>query len=71
MAKTEALDCVEVKRRAQRALLSEIRGASLKQELEALHRLAEESPLWKRLRKATRVPAARPTTTAGKQRRSG
>ena len=30
MTKTENLDCVEVKRRAQRELLKEIRGGSLK-----------------------------------------
>lgn len=71
MAKTESLDCVEVKRRAQRALLEEIRGTSLREEFEALHRLAEESPLWKRLRKSVRVPTARSAVTSGNQRKTG
>ncbi len=71
MAKTENIDCVEVKRRAQRALLSEIRGTSLMKEFEALHRLAEESPFWKRLRQAKRVPAKKSAATSGKKRKAG
>jgi len=61
MSKTENLDCVEVKRRAQRELLKEVRGGSLKDEMHAMHRLAEESPLWKKLRRAKkRARAAKP-----------
>ena len=71
MEKADGLDCVEVKRRAQRELLKEIRGASLKQELEALHRLAGESPLWKRVRRPTRVSAAKSKTTTDKRRKTG
>jgi len=69
MAKTENLDCVEVKRRAQRELLKEIRGGSLKDELQAMHRLAEESPLWKKLRRAKKkTRAAKPPE---KRRKTG
>ncbi len=64
---TENLDCVEVKRHAQHTLLREIRGKSLREELAALHRLAEESPFWKRLRKSGRVSAAKSDTAAGKK----
>jgi len=69
MTKTENLDCVEVKRRAQRELLKELGGGSLKDELQAMHRLAEDSPLWKKLRRAkkkTRV--AKPSE---KRRKTG
>jgi len=69
MTKTENLDCVEVKRRAQREILKEIRGGSLKDELQAMHRLAEESPLWKKLRRAKKqTRAAKPSA---KRRKTG
>lgn len=71
MTKTENLDCVEVKRRAQRELLKEIRGGSLKDELQAMHRLAEESPLWKKLRHAKRKTATRTTGPSAKRRKTG
>jgi hypothetical protein len=71
MTRTENLDCVEVKRRAQRELLKEIRGGSLKDDLQAMHRLAEESPLWKKLRGAKRKPATRTTKPPTKRRKTG
>lgn len=67
MTKTKEFDCVEVKRRVQRDLLKKIRGGSIEDEFEALQRLAEELPLWKRLRKAKRNTT--PTTT--KPRKTG
>jgi hypothetical protein len=71
MAKTENLDCVEVKRRAQRELLKEIRGGSLEEELRAMHRLAEESPLWKKLRRAKRKTRTRATKPPERERKIG
>ncbi len=71
MTKTENIDCVEVKRRAQRELLKEVRGGSLKDELRAMHRLAEASPLWKKLRQAKRKTATRTTKTPAKRRKTG
>jgi len=66
---TENIDCVEVKRRAQREILKEIEGGSFKDELEALHRLAEDSPIWKKLRKAK--TATKSTKAQDKQRKTG
>lgn len=71
MPKTDNIDCVEVKRRAQREILKEIRGGSIKDELDALHRLAEDSPLWQKLRNAKRKPAARSTKATTKKRKTG
>jgi len=71
MTKTENLDCVEVKRRAQRELLKDIEGGSLKDELQAIHRLADESPLWKKLRDAKRETAARAAKPAAKTKKTG
>jgi hypothetical protein len=52
MAKPESLDCVAVKRRAQRALAKALAGKSPDEQAETLHRLAAQTPLWKSLAKA-------------------
>jgi hypothetical protein len=52
MTKTENLDCVEVKRRAQRELAKALAGQSPEEQAETVHRLAAQSPLWKSLAKA-------------------
>jgi hypothetical protein len=56
----ETLDCVAVKRRAQRALAKALAGKSPDEQAEILHRLAAPTPLWKSLVKARaeRVPRA-------------
>lgn len=58
--KPETLDCVDVKRRAQRQLAKALAGKSPDDQVETLHRLASQTPLWKSLAKARtgRVPRA-------------
>ena len=58
MTKPETLDCVAVKRRAQRGLAKALAGKSPDEQAKTLHRLAAQSPLWKELSKA---PAQRPS----------
>jgi hypothetical protein len=61
--KPETIDCVAVKRRAQRQLAQALAGKSPDEQAEILHRLAAQAPLWKSLAKArTERPAraARP-----------
>jgi hypothetical protein len=67
MTKPESLDCIAVKRRAQRALAKALAGKSPKEQAETLRRLAAESPLWKSLAKPS---ARRPSRTARSRRRS-
>jgi hypothetical protein len=55
-----------VKRHAQRPLAKGLAGKSPDEQLEILHRLAGQAPLWKSLAKAR---AERPTRTAGTERR--
>jgi len=61
MTKRKTLDCVAVKRRAQRALAKALAGKSPDEQTETLRRLAAQSPLWKSLAKAR---TARPPRTA-------
>jgi hypothetical protein len=58
--KPETLDCVAVKRRAQRSLVKALAGKSPAEQAELLHRLAAQVPLWKSLAKvrAKRPPQA-------------
>lgn len=51
MTKPERLDCVAVKRRAQRPLAKALAGKSPDEQAEILHRLAAHTPLWRRLAK--------------------
>ena len=53
--KPENLDCVAMKRRAQRPLAKALAGKSPDEQTETLHRLASQSLLWKSLAKA-RLP---------------
>ena len=50
--KPETIDCVAVKRRAQRQLAKALAGKSPDEQAEILHRLAAQAPLWKSLAKA-------------------
>jgi len=67
MTKPESLDCVAVKRRAQRALAKALAGKSPAEQAETLHRLAAQAPLWKELSKTR---AKRPPRAAHGKRRS-
>ena len=59
MTKPESLDCVAVKRRAQRALAKALAGKSPDEQAQILHRLAAQAPLWKELSKARTERAPR------------
>jgi hypothetical protein len=69
MKKPESLDCVAVKRRAQRALARALAGKSADEQAETLHRLAAGTALW---RSFARARAKRPprAVSARKVRRS-
>lgn len=71
MAKTESLDCVEVKRRAQRDLVKALAGHSPAEQVDILRRLAQESPVWKKLRGTKRNPPTRSIQVPPKQRKTG
>lgn len=55
--KRESLDCVAVKRRAQRPLAKALAGKSPDEQVETLQRLAAKSALWKSLAKPRTKPA--------------
>lgn len=57
--KSETIDCVAVKQRAQRPLAKALAGKSPAEQAELLHRLAEDAPLWKSLAKARPPKAVR------------
>ena len=60
MTKPETLDCVAVKRRAQRPLAKALAGKSPEEQAEMLRRWAARTPFWKQLVKARaeRTPKA-------------
>ena len=64
--KPETIDCVAVKRRAQRPLAKALAGKSPDEQTEILHQLAGQMPLWKGLAKRHR----RTRTAVRAQRRS-
>ena len=70
-AKTKSFDCVEVKRRAQRAILKELEGHSPKKQYEIIRRLADELPLWNELRNARQKTAPRSAAAPAKRRKTG
>ena len=71
MTKPEHLDCVAVKRRAQRSLAKALAGKSPDEQAEILHRLAARVPLWKELARARAGRAARPAPPGRKRRSTG
>jgi hypothetical protein len=71
MTKRESLDCVAVKRRAQRALTKVLAGKSPDDQAEMLRHLAAEVPLWKKLSKARAERPRRTARTPGKRRSTG
>ena len=52
MTKSETLDCVDVKIRAQRPLTKALAAKSPEEQAQLLRRLAAQLPLWKSLGKA-------------------
>jgi hypothetical protein len=71
MRKPEALDCVAVKRRAQRALVRALAGKSPDEQAETLHRLAAQAPLWRSLAKPRVVRPRRAARTHARRHSTG
>lgn len=71
MTKPERLDCVAVKRRAQRALAKALAGKSPDEQAKILHRLAAQAPLWESLAKARAGRSSRAAHTDRKRRSAG
>ena len=71
MTKPESLDCVAVKRRAQRALAKALAGKSPDEQAKTIHRLAAQAPLWKSLAKTRTERPARPARADPKRRSTG
>jgi hypothetical protein len=69
--KPETLNCVAVKRRAQRGLAKALAGKSPGEQVETLHRLAMQAPLWRRLAKATAEHTPRAVREQAKRRTAG
>jgi hypothetical protein len=71
MTKPESLDCVAMKRRAQRALTKALAGKSPAQQTKVLRDLAVQQPLWKKLPKARTKRPRKTIRTPGKRRSTG
>ncbi len=71
MTKTESLDCVAVKRRAQRALVKALTGKSPEEQADLIHRLAARTPLWQSLTKGPPRRAASAARPARKRSSTG
>ncbi len=69
--KPEAIDCVDVKRRAQRKLANALAGKTPEEQVATLRRMAAQSPLWKRLAKKSGPSAPRTVRASRKQRSTG
>jgi hypothetical protein len=71
MTKPKSIDCVDMKRRAQRGLAKALAGQSPEEQTETLKRLAAESPLWKSLTKKPTKKKPRTARTRSKRRSTG
>ena len=69
--KPETLDCIEVKRRAQRGLAKALAGKAPEEQVETLRRMADQSPLWKKLEKPRPEGPRKTVRTPGKRRSTG
>jgi hypothetical protein len=69
--KPETLDCVAVKRRAQRPLAKALAGKSPDEQARILHRLAAQTSLWKSLAKERAQRASRAGHEHAKRRSTG
>lgn len=66
----ETIDCVDVKRRAQRKLAKALAGKTPAEQVATLRRMAAQNPLWKRMGK-TGTPATKTTRSPRKRRSTG
>jgi len=71
MTKSESLDCVAMKRRAQRALAKALVGKSPDEQAKMLRDLAAQAPLWRALSTARGERAQKTVRTPGKRRSTG
>lgn len=71
MTKPEALDCVAVKQRAQRALAKALASRSPEEQTKLLHRLAAQTPLWKGLMKDRGGRSPKAVRSHNKRRSTG
>jgi len=69
--KPERLDCVDVKRRAERKLAKALAGKTPEEQVETLRRMADQTPLWKKLEKARPERPRKTVRTPGKRRSAG
>lgn len=69
MAKNERVDCVEMKRQAQRGLVEALADRSPAEQVEILRRIGEKSPLWKRISGAKRARSAKSVKPAVTKRK--
>lgn len=71
MTESETLDCVAVKRRAQRVLAKALAGRSPDEQAEILRRLAAQAPLWRGLAKGNAGRLQKAAAARGKRRSAG
>jgi len=69
--KPERLDCIDVKRRAQRKLAKALAGKTPEEQVETLRRMAAQTPLWKTLERARPERPRNTVRTPGKRRSTG
>jgi hypothetical protein len=71
MTKAKSLDCVAVKRAAQRQLAKALAGKSPEEQTETLRRLAAKTPLWQELKKAGAERSQKAVRARGPRRSTG
>lgn len=69
--KPETIDCVEVKRRAQRKLAKALAGKTPEEQVQTLRRMAAQDPRWKKLAKPRRTRAQKTARTSQRRRSTG
>ena len=71
MTSPKTLDCVAVKRRAQRPLAKALAGKSPDEQAETLRRLASKAPLWHEPQKARGERSPKAVRPRGARRSTG
>jgi len=69
--KPEAIDCIEVKRRAQRKLAKALVGKTPEEQVQTLRRMAAQDPHWKKLAEPRRARAQKTARTSQRRRSTG
>ena len=69
--KPERVDCVAVKRQAQKPLAKALAGKSPAEQVETIHRLASRTPTWASLAEATPGRTPRAVRQHAKRRSTG